>query len=86
MSERKKLLAVATPEEWWAWADGKKFPLGCLLCLAYTHCWDCKIAGGHNPPFSGCYPQCGPQTIEQQLEAKAARLIRAGSERPEEKE
>lgn len=78
MSEKARLLSVASREEWRRWAKNPMnyFP-PCLLCMAYKQsCKDCKIAGGHDPREGGCCPQ-RHKTGLTQSESAIERLKRA---------
>ncbi len=82
-TEKEVLLAVATPKEWWVWAE-KGGP--CLRCDAMYKgkpdhifvCDFCESFSGWNGP--GCYDK---DKYETDSEAAIASLIRAGIEKPE---
>ncbi len=87
-TEKEILLAVATPAEWWAWAE-KPIVKGqiCLRCHAMRQvvshdnkiCKFCMSFSGHKG--LGCFDY---SKYDSDSEAAIASLIRAGIEKPKE--
>ncbi len=85
-TEKEILLAVATPAEWWVWAENPD-NTDCLRCRAMDvekspRTFACDFCGSFSGYFGddSCYD---PAKYKTDSEAAIASLIRAGIEKPE---
>jgi hypothetical protein len=84
MSEKERLLTVATPEEWRKWIEQKLIRTGtCLFCQAYKtgpytkDCESCCPREDFNERFPGMRCRQG-RTEAEMIEIAIARLEAAG--------